>query len=285
MAKSTIRQIDHHYTVQKGIKHILCIFLCILSILPLWITFVNATRTTTAIQQSLSLMPSSHLIENWNFLTTKGFNVFRGFINSVFLAFSSTFLSVYFSTMTAFGISVYNFKGRDLLFRVILAIIMIPGQLGLIGFYQFMLKLGLTNSFIPLIIPAIAAPSTVFFMKQYFAANMPNEIIEAARIDGSGEFRTFNTMVIPIMKPAMATMAIFSIVGNWNNFITPLTLLTDKEKFTLPLMVQMLRGDIYLTQFGGIYLGISLTIIPLVVIYFSLSKYIIRGVAMGSVKG
>lgn len=269
---------------KKTMVHMVCIFLTILSVLPFWIMLMNATRSTTAIQQGISLVPSTFLRSNWNALIGKGFDAGRGFVNSAIISFGSTILSVYFSTLTAYGLTTYEFKGKNVIFSLIIGIIMIPTQLSLIGFYQFMLRLGLTNSYIPLIIPAIASPSTVFFMRQYLIANMPFDIIESGRIDGAGEFRIFNTMTIPIMKPAIATMSIFGIVASWNNFLTPLTLLTDEKKYTLPLMVQMLKGDIYKTEYGGIYLGIALTILPLLVIYFALSKYIIRGVAMGGVK-
>lgn len=270
--------------IKKTFIYIVCIILAILSIIPFWITLVNATRSTTAIQQGISLVPSTFFQSNWATLTGKGFDALRGFTNSAKIAFGSTLLSVYFSTLTAYGLTTYDFKGKRIIFSLIVGIIMIPAQLSLVGFYQFMLKVGLTNSHIPLIIPAIAAPATVFFMRQYLIANMPHDIIESARIDGAGEFYIFNTMAIPIMKPAIATMSIFGVVGSWNNFITPLILLTDEKKYTLPLMVQMLKGDIYKTEYGGIYLGISLTILPLLIVYFLLSKHIIRGVAMGGVK-
>ncbi len=270
--------------VKKTFIYIICILLAFLSIIPFWITLVNATRSSVAIQQGISLIPSTFLKSNWETLTGKGFDVARGFTNSAIIAFGSTLLSVYFSTLTAYGLTTYEFKGKNIIFSLIMGMIMVPTQLSLVGFYQFILKLGLTNSHIPLIFPAIAAPSTVFFMRQYLIANMPHDIIESARIDGAGEFYIFNTMAIPIMKPAMATMAIFGVVGSWNNFVTPLTLLTDSKKYTLPLMVQMLKGDIYKTEYGGIYLGISLTILPLLVVYFLLSKHIISGVAMGGVK-
>lgn len=270
--------------LKKSFIYIVCTLLAALSIIPFWITLVNATRSTTAIQQGISLIPSTFLKSNWETLTGKGFDALRGFKNSATIAFGSTALSVYFSTLTAYGLTTYEFKGKKIIFSLIMAIIMIPAQLSLVGFYQFMLKIGLTNSHIPLILPAIAAPATVFFMRQYLLANMPYDIIESARIDGAGEFYIFNTMAIPIMKPAIATMSIFGVVGSWNNFITPLTLLTEESKYTLPLMVQMLKGDIYKTEYGGIYLGISLTILPLLIVYFLLSKHIIRGVAMGGVK-
>ncbi len=273
------------YLSRKIIIQVFCIFLAILSILPFWIMIVNSTRSATAVQSSVSLIPSTFLASNWASLKEKDFNALKGAINSATISVSSTVLSVYFSTLTAYGLSIYNFRGRKVLFTLILGIIMIPGQLSLIGFYRFMLQLGLTNSYIPLILPAIAAPSTVFFMKQYFTGSLPIEIVEAARIDGSGEFRTFNTIALPIVKPAMATMAIFAMVYSWNNYLLPLILLTDTSKYTLPLMVQLLKGDIYATEYGAQYLGITLSILPLMIVYFALSKYIIQGVAMGSVKG
>jgi multiple sugar transport system permease protein len=161
---------------------------------------------------------------------------------------------------------------------------MIPAQVTSIGFYQFMYQIHLTNNFLPLILPAIAAPATVFFMRQYLMATLQLDIVHSGRIDGAGEFHIFNSIILPIMKPAIATQAIFSFVASWNNLFMPLILLTDSDKYTMPIMVSLLRGDIYKTELGSVYLGLSLTVLPLFVIYFLLSKYIIAGVALGGVK-
>ena len=155
----------------------------------------------------------------------------------------------------------------------------------MIGFYQMCFRLGLTNNRLLLILPAIAAPSMVFFMRQYLQPALSMEIVHSARIDGAKEFYIFNKIVLPIMKPALATQAIFSFVGNWNNLFTPLVLLTQPKKYTMPIMVTLLRGDIYKTELGSIYLGLTLTVLPLIIVYLVLSKYIIAGVALGSVKG
>ena len=162
---------------------------------------------------------------------------------------------------------------------------MIPAQVTSIGFYQFMYRIGLTNNFLALILPSIAAPATVFFMRQYMIPSLPMEIVESARIDGCKEFRTFNTIVLPMIKPAIATQGIFAFVSSWNQLFLPQILLTDKKLYTMPIMCSLLKGDIYKTEFGAIYLGLSLTVIPLFVVYFLLSKYIIAGVALGGVKG
>ena len=161
---------------------------------------------------------------------------------------------------------------------------MIPAQVTSIGFYQLMYRVGLNNNLLALILPAIAAPMTVFFMRQYLLGSLQIDIINSARIDGAGELHTFNRIILPIMKPALATQAIFSFVAKWNDLFLPTILLTNKEKYTMPIMVSLLKGDIYKTEFGSIYLGLTLTVLPLFVVYFLLSKYIIAGVALGGVK-
>jgi multiple sugar transport system permease protein len=270
--------------INKTIIYIVCIGLAVLSILPFWIMFVNATRSTAEIQSGLSLLPSTHLKTNWDVLTSKSFDPLKGFLNSFIISTSSTALSVYFSSLTAYALVVYNWKWRQAFFTFILCVMLIPTQASAIGFYKFMYQLHLNNSFLPLILPAIAAPAMVFFMRQYLLSTLSLEIVEASRIDGSGEFATFNRIILPLMTPALATQAIFAFVASWNNLFMPLILLTDKSKYTLPIMVSLLRGDIYKTEFGSIYMGLALTALPLFVIYFLLSRYIIAGVALGGVK-
>lgn len=270
--------------LSKTIIYVVCILLAILSIFPFWIMFVNATRSTAEIQSGLSLLPSTHFMDNLRVLLDKSFDPIQGFLNSFIISSSATILTVYFSSLAAYGLVTYSWKLRNAFFTFILCVMMIPSQASAIGFYQFMYKLHWTNSFFPLILPAIAAPAVVFFMRQYLLATLSVEIVEAARGDGSGEFKTFNRIILPLMIPAVATQAIFAFVGNWNNLFMPLILLTQKEKYTMPIMVSLLRGDIYKTEFGSIYMGLALTALPLFIVYFLLSRYIIAGVALGGVK-
>ena len=270
----------------KVVIHIVCIFLSILSVLPFWVMIVNSTRSTTQIQQhALSLIPSSYMVNNFKILTGKSFNPLVGLGNSLIISVGATLLTVYFSSLTAYAMVAYDWKLKKAFFSFIVGVMMIPAQVTTIGFYQMVYKVGMTNKLSMLILPAIAAPSTVFFMRQYLYPTLSMEIVQAARIDGAGEFRIFNTIVLPIMKPAIATQAIFCFVSNWNNLFTPLVLLTNKEKYTMPIMVSLLRGDIYKTEFGSVYMGLTLTVLPLIVVYLVLSKYIIAGVALGGVKG
>ena len=270
----------------KTIIYIVCIFLAILSLFPFVIMIVNSTRSTFEIQQhAVSLIPSKFLMSNWAQFTGKSFNPVTGFVNSVIVAVGATVCTVYFSTLTAYALVAYRWKLRNAFFTFILCVMMIPATVTTIGFYQFMYRIGMTNNFLALILPAIYAPSAVFFMRQFMLATFPLELLDSARIDGAKEFYTFNRIALPIMKPAMATQGIFSFVGTWNSLFIPSVILTDVNKFTMPLMVSLLKGDIYKREFGAIYLGLTLTVLPLFVVYFALSKYIIAGVALGGVKG
>ncbi len=269
----------------KTVIYIVCIFLSLLSIFPFWVMMMNATRSTFQIQQtSVALFPGKSLLSNWKILTGKSFNPWVGFINSMIISSGATICAVYFSSLTAYALVAYAWRLRNAFFSFIMAVLMIPAQVSGIGFYQFMYRIGWTNSLMPLIVPAIATPSMVFFMRQYLMATLSLDIVASARIDGSGEFRTFNQIILPIMKPAIATQAIFTFVFHWNNLFIPLILLTRQEKYTMPIMVSLLRGDIYKTEYGSVYLGLTLTVLPLFVIYFILSKYIIAGVALGALK-
>lgn len=277
-----------NYKVQKKIKstviYAFMIVFALIAVVPVWIMLVNATRNTTQINDGLSIFPSKYALYNWNVLTGRGFKLSQGFLNSMIISLLATSFCVYFSALCAYGIHIYNFKCKRLLWTVVMVLIMLPASLSFIGFVQFMSKIHLMNSFIPLIIPSIASAGTVLFMKQYMESILSLELIEASRIDGAGEFLIFNRVVLPVLKPALATQAIFSFVANWNNFMTPFVLLSSPEKYTLPMLVQMLRGDIYRTEYGGIYLGIAVSLIPIIIFYIFMSRFIISGLTMGSVK-
>jgi multiple sugar transport system permease protein len=269
----------------RPVMYLVCFFLALLSIFPFWVMFMNATRGTYEIQQNaVSLIPSTHLMDNFKILLGKSFNPLTGFMNSMIISGGATLCTIYFSSLTAYGLVAYSWKLRQPFFTFIMAVLMLPAQVSIIGFYQFMYRIQWTNTYWPLILPAIAAPAVVFFMRQYLLGALSLEIVDSARIDGAGELFTFNRIVLPIMKPALATQAIFSFVFNWNNLFVPLILLTDNKKYTMPIMVSLLRGDIYRTEYGAVYLGLALTVLPLFIFYFALSKYIISGVALGALK-
>lgn len=262
----------------KVFIYIVCVILTVLSILPFWIMIVNATRSTTQIQQhAVAFIPSTYMMNNFKILTGKSFNPMVGFKNSLIVSTFATLCATYFSTLTAYAVVVYDWKLKNAFFSFVMAVMMIPAQVTMIGFYQMAYKLGLTNSLLMLILPSVAAPSMVFFMRQYMIPSLPLEIVQAARIDGAKEFYTFNIIALPIMKPAIATQAIFSFVSSWNNLFTPMVLLTKQEKYTMPIMVSLLKGDIYKTEYGAVYMGLTLTVLPLIIVYLFLAKYIVAG--------
>lgn len=279
----------HKTPAQKAfrvLQYVVCILLAALSIFPFWIMLVNSTRNTVQVQSSpVAFTFGNYLLENVKILNRHGmFSAWTGLKNSTIISACSTLLNVYFSTLTAYALVAYEWKLKGSFFAFILGVMMIPSTVTSIGFYQFMYRIKWTNNLLALIIPSVAAPGTVFFMRQFMMASLPMEIVQSARVDGASELRTFNQIALPIMKPAMATQAIFGFVGSWNNLFVPSILLTNKDKYTMPIMVSLLNGDVYKTEYGAIYLGLLLTVLPIFVIYFALSKYIIAGVALGGVK-
>ena len=290
MAKETkLSSMKRNETILKVFIYIVSIIFSIMTLFPFVMLIANSYKSTFEVQSSTLSLYSEHpfknLANNWKIITSKdAFHPGVGFKNSFIVATLSTILNVYFSCLTAYAITAYEWKLRDGFNAMIMAVMMIPGTVTMIGFYQMAYKIGMINKLSVLIIPSIAAPMVVFFMRQYLQASLSMEIVQSARIDGAGEFRIFNQIVIPLMKPAIATQAIFAYVGSWNNLFTPMILLTDKNKKTLPVMVALLNGDIYKKEYGAIYLGLLATVLPLIVVYAFLSKYIVEGVALGGVK-
>lgn len=272
------------YKIKKGILYLFLILLGATCLLPFLLMMVNATRSGSEIVTSFTFIPSTHLKENWDTVFSY-FNLFLGMANSLKVAVPATLLTAYFSAMTAYGLAMYKFKGNKLIFGTILVFMMIPGQLGLIGFYNLCTKLHLVNSYIPLIIPAIAAPGTVFFLRQYVLSVLPPSLIEAARIDGASEFYSFHRIVLPIMSPGIATMAIMAFIGNWNNYLLPMIILNKNEKFTLPVMMATLRASTNINaNQGAIYLAVAISVIPILLVFAFFSKYIISSISAGAVK-
>jgi len=243
---------------------------------------VNATRTTSEINRGVTLIPGSGIVENYKSMMER-MNIWRGFSNSLIIAVSSTILSGYFGALTAYAFSKFRFKGNKVLFWFVLGTMMIPLQLGLVGYYQLTCKLHLINTYWALILPSIATAATVFFLKMYMDANVDIALLEAARIDGSSEFYIFNRIVLPIAMPAVATMSILNFVFSWNNYLNPLVLLLDKEKFTLPILIALVKGT-YKENLGAQYLAITIAVVPILIAFTIFSRYIIGGITAGALK-
>lgn len=272
--------------IRSIFAHIVLVVLAFLCLFFFYILIINATRSHADLQKGFSALPGGHFLDNLKNVANDGsFPMFRGILNSLIISASSAALCTYFSSLTAYGLYAYQFKLRKVAFTFIMAILVMPTQVTAMGFLRLITKMGMYDSWLPLIVPSIASPAVFYFMYSYLQSSLPLSLVEAARIDGSGEFKTFNRIVIPIMKPAIAVQAIFTFVGSWNNYFVPALIIQSKNKMTVPILIATLRGADYMNfDMGKIYMMIAVAIIPIIVIYLFLSKYIIAGVTLGGVK-
>lgn len=267
--------------------HVILIALSFLCLFFFYILIVNATRSHAELQRGFSALPGKYFLENLKNVANDGtFPMFQGIINSLVVSACSAALCTYFSSLTAYGLYAYDFKMKKAAFTFIMAILVMPTQVTAMGFLRLITNMGMYDSLLPLIIPSIASPSVFYFMYSYLESSLPLSLVEAARIDGSGEFKTFNKIVLPIMKPAIAVQAIFTFVGAWNNYFVPALVIQSKSKMTVPILIATLRGADYMNfDMGKIYMMITVAIVPIILVYLILSKYIIEGVTLGGVKG
>lgn len=275
-----------HIGLRRAIAYIVLILLSFLCLFWFYVLFINATRSNGELGRGFTAIPSTHLMQNLHNVLHGTLPMMTGMRNSLVISALTAAFCTYFSVMTAYAIQAYNFAGKNAIFTFILMIMMIPTQVTALGFVQLMNKMGLNNSFIPLIVPAIASPVTFFYMKQYMESNLPMSLLEAARIDGAGEFYIFNGIVLPLMVPAIAVQAIFSFVSSWNNYFTPSLILHKDKLKTLPILIAQLRAADWLKfDMGQVYAAIAFSIFPVIIVYLILSKYIVGGVSAGAVKG
>lgn len=278
----TLAKVKH-----KSVKSLLYLFLILLSTVcfaPFWMMIINATRSGNEIMTGFSMLPGSSLATNWE-VVARNVDLGRGFVNSLFIAICNTALVSYFSALTAYGLAFYKFRGNKVIFTALLIFMMVPSQLSMLGFYDLCNKMHLIDSYWPLILPSIASPSTVFFLRQYILSVMPRSVLEAPRIDGAGELAIFHRIALPIMAPGIATMAIGAFIGSWNSYLLPMLIINTPAKRTLPVMVAELNAvrDIT-TNLGASYLAVAISVVPIMIAFCFFSKYIISGISAGSVK-
>ncbi|MCR4694834.1 MAG: carbohydrate ABC transporter permease [Pseudobutyrivibrio sp.] len=272
--------------LRRAVAYLVLILITLLCLIWFYVLLINSTRSNSELIMGFTPFPSKYLVTNWVNVMHGSLPIVSGMINSAIVAMCNAVLCTYFSTMTAYAVHSYDFKGKKPIAAFILAVMMIPTQVTTLGFLQLIGKIGLEDKLLALILPSIAAPITYFYMKQYMESNLPSSLIEAARIDGSGEFKTFNTICIPLMKPAIAVQAIFTFVSSWNNYFTPALVIHDDAKKTLPILIAQLRGADFLKfDMGQVYVTIAFSIFPVIIVYLFLSKYIVGGVTAGGVKG
>lgn len=272
--------------IRSIVAHVVLIILSFMCLFFFYVLIVNASHSHAELQKGFSALPGKYFWKNlMNVANDGSFPMFRGILNSIIVSGCSAVLCTYFSSLTAYGLYAYDFKARNVAFAFIMAILVMPTQVTAMGFLRLITKMGLYDSLLPLIIPSVASPAVFYFMYSYLQSSLPMSLVEAARIDGSGEFRTFNSIVLPIMKPAIAVQAIFTFVGSWNNYFVPALVIQSKSKMTVPILIATLRGADYMNfDMGKIYMMITVAIVPIIIVYLLLSKFIIAGVTLGGVK-
>ncbi len=277
---------------RRILAYTVLILVCAIAILPFLMLLVNLTKDSATLRSTFSLLPGDHFMGNLNKVIenavgeTASKPIFRAMLNSFLVAAISCLTSVYIATLTAYGLYAYEFRLKKAAFVFIMVILMVPTQVSALGYVDMVTKMGLYNTYSPLIFQSLATPGVFFFIKQYMESSLPMEIVEAGRIDGGHEFYIFNFVVMPILKPAMAVQMIFQFVASWNNYFLPQLIMDNSsENQTLPLLIASLESEAYAMDLGQSYMSLGIAIIPVIIIYLCLSKFIIRGVALGSVKG
>ena len=262
--------------------------LIVLSIVFIFYTLlVNASRQHFDIQSGFTVFFGNYFGTNLeNLLANDNINVLNSMKNSLIIALSTAFLSTYVSALTAYGIHLYRFKGRNFIFMFILAVMMIPSQIASVGLITILYSIDFVDNYFVLIVPAMAAPATFFFIKQYLDSVLHYELVEASRVDGAHELSIFHRIVLPLIKPALAIQFIFSFVASWNNFFFPSLIIQSPNKRTIPMVISLLKSsspDSF--DLGPVYMLMVLSIFPMVIVFLIFSRQIIKGITLGSVKG
>ena len=270
--------------IRSTIIHLVLLFLAILCLVFFFLLLINATKNKTELLGDFSLIPGTHASENLKSVLTYGdIPLLYGIFNSMIVAAGSAFIAVYSSVFAAYGLYMYHFRLRNFFFTVVMLFLVMPLQVCTLGFLRQMESIGLEDHLLALILPSMASPAVVFFLYSYMKSVLPKSYIESARMDGAGEFRIFNRIVLPLMSPAMAVQAIFSFVASWNNYFIPSLVIDTRRKMTLPVLIAMMRNaDFIKKDMGKTYMMICISIFPVILVYLLLSRQIIEGVMQGA---
>lgn len=268
--------------IKKTISLIILGILGLLAFIPLlWMVITAFTQPTLTMKFPPDIIPKDPSLENFADLFSRKV-LFRWTLNSIIVAGTVTIVQVFFCAMAGYSLAKKRFPGRKAIFAVYISSMMIPTQVTLVPLYIIVAKFGLVNTYAGLILPAISAPFGVFLMRQ-FMLSVPSEMLEAARIDGAGEFRTFMKIVLPISKPALAVLGIFTFVGQWNSFLWPLIITNTNEMRTLQAGLSLIQEEVPM-QYSYLMAAATFAAIPMIIVFFSFQKYFLRGITVGSVK-
>jgi arabinosaccharide transport system permease protein len=268
------------------ITNIAFVIISFIALFPILNLLISSFRPSSDIMRngiSLVFDPSKMSFDNYLYIFTQGGNYWSWFKNSLSISAITIVLSLFFSSMVGYALALYDFKGRNLIFGFVLFILMVPFEILMLPLFQLMISMNLINTYTAVILPAVVAPVAVFFFRQY-AIGLPKELMDSARIDGATEYGIFFKIMLPLMTPSMAAMAILQGLGAWNNFLWPLIVLRSNDMFTLPIGLATL-----LTPYGNNYdiliAGSVMTIIPIIILFIFFQRYFVAGLTVGGVKG
>lgn len=262
------------------------IILAILTLFPIIILIISSFRPSSLLMRngiSLFFDPSTFTLSNYNFIFTQAAQYWTWYGNSLIISALTIVLSLFFSSMVGYALALYNFKGRNFLFILVLFLLMVPFEILMLPLFQLMVTFHLINTYTAVILPAVVAPIVVFFFRQY-CLGLPKELMDAGRIDGSSEYGIFFRIMLPLMTPSLAAMAILQGMASWNNFLWPLVVLRSNQMFTLPVGLATL-----LTPYGNNYdvliAGSVMTIVPIIILFIFFQRYFVAGLTVGGLKG
>ena len=265
--------------------HVLLVILSLMCLFFFYILLVNATRSHADLQRGFSALPGGHLLTNFQNVANDGtFPMVRGIINSLIVSGSSAAICTYFSALTAYGLYAYDFKLKKVAFTFIMAILVMPTQVTAMCFLRLITGMGMNDSLLPLIIPSIASPSVFYFMYSYLQSSLPLSLVEAARIDGLSEYGIWARLMLPLSKPAIATLCITSFTFEWNDFMGPLIYLSSSSKKTVQLMLRMFNTQ-YSSNYAQIMAAATVALIPVLILFVFLQRYFVEGIASSGIKG
>jgi len=264
--------------------HVILIIGSIAMLIPfVWTISSSFKQITDIFNFPPSLWPIAPTLSNYADLFTQ-VPFARWYVNSIVVATISTALAVFFSALAGFGFAKYDFPLRSLLFKILIGTLIIPFQLVLIPLFIIMSKIGWMDSYAALIVPFMAPAFGIFLMRQFMVGSVPTELLDAARIDGSSEGGLFFRIAVPLARPAIGALSIFSFLGSWNSFLWPLIILRSSSKFTLPIGLANMLG-LYNQQYGMIMAGAFLVALPMIILFVLMQRQFIAGLTIGAVKG
>jgi multiple sugar transport system permease protein len=262
--------------------HLALVAAAVVTLLPLlWMVSASLMPAGEASHVPPRWLPSVPTLEHYRALVAR-LDLARAFANSLGIAVAVTVVSVTLNALAGYGFARFEFAGRDRTFRLLLAALVVPGQLGMMPLFLMLRGLGMVNTYWGVLVPGLASIFGIFLVRQY-ALSIPQSLLDAARVDGAGELRVFWSVVVPICRPVLVTLAIFTFMGTWNDFLWPLVVLSDTRLQTLPVALANLLGE-HVQDTELMMAGAVLTVLPVIVVFLALQRSYIEGIVTGSVK-